>query len=224
MKILFAIPAYRGIKHHPFLDSMEATLKLCAERGHEGHMTILEGSCYLQTARNELVRAFMESECDTLFFLDDDISWPSEAALKLIEMPDEIVAGVYPFRTEEENYPVVIHTDAKHRPIVRPDGCIAAASVATGFLRIKRSAIERLQSFHPQQKYANYTPKGKLKEELYDLFPQGLYNGRWVGEDFAFCRLWAQALGEIWIVPDIDFEHAGSKGNYHRFLMAQPKG
>ena len=224
MKVLFAIPAYRGITHVPFLDSMSATLELCAERGHEAHMTILEGNCYIQVARNDLVKRFIDSECNVLFFLDDDISWQAEDALRLIEMQDEIVAGVYPFRTEAENYPVVVRTNDNHTPIVRDDGCILGLSVPTGFLRITRSAIEKLQSAYPDKKYANYKDDGTLREEVYDLFPQGVYNGRWVGEDYAFCRLWSEINGEIWIVPDIDFNHAGHDGNLHNYFMRQPGG
>jgi hypothetical protein len=226
MKVFFAIPAYRGIQCVQFTESMEATLKLCQERGHEFVMSIMEGCCYIQVARNELVKRFLQTDCDTLFFLDDDISWPAQAAIDLIEMDDEVVAGVYPFKTEEDNYPVVVHTDGNHYPIVRGDGCIQAYSVPTGFLAIKRSTIEKMIAYYPEQKYSNFTPEGELQEEIYDLFPQGVHNGRWVGEDYAFCRLWADIGGEIWVKPDIDFIHHGKrafKGNYHQFLMRQPK-
>lgn len=227
MIVHFAIPAYRGIQCHAMLDSLEATLKACEARGHTAHMAMATGNCYIQTARNNLVKQFMDSEADTLFFLDDDVSWTPEDALRMIEMPDEIVAGVYPYKTEKEDYPVVIDTDSNYFPITRKDGCIKGSLVATGFLRIKRSAIEQLISKYPQSKYSNYKDN-QWAEDVYDLFPQGVKNGRWVGEDFAFCQLWNAIGGEIWIVPDMTITHHNGKasfaGNYHEYLTRQPGG
>jgi len=198
-------------------------------------LSVLQGSCYVQTARNELVKAFLDSDCDSIFFLDDDISWHREDALKFLEMDDDIVAGVYPYKTKEEGYPVVIHTYDDGRPVIRRDGCIKGALVPGGFIRIKRQAIEKMVEAYPALKYSK--PVDFDAVELVDLFPQGVKNGRWVGEDYAFCELWTALGGEIIVVPDIDFIHHGEvtnpeglpvmtefKGNYHRFLLRQPGG
>lgn len=223
MHIFFATPSYNGIKYVPFLDSLQATIEACKEKGWETTFSIHKGNCYVQVARNSLVREFLESGADVLFFLDDDISWPHEKVVDLAEMEDEVVAGVYPMKTSRPDFPVVIHADPRGYPYVRADGCLSATSVPTGFLSIKRSVIEKLISAYPQQRYVEYDRNGKEIGEFYDLFPQGVYDGRWVGEDYAFCRLWTGIMGQIWVVPDIDFTHAGYEGNYHRFLMAQPK-
>jgi predicted O-methyltransferase YrrM len=226
MKIYFGIPSYGGVKSLPFLDSLDATLKLCKERGHEYVMGILSGCCYVQVARNEIIKSFRDTDADILFFLDDDMSWTAEDALQLIEMPDEIVAAAYRYKTENEDYPIVIKTDQNDRAIVREDGCIAAAFVPTGFLRIKRSAIEKLCASYPEQAYFK-TKEGIRHKGYFDLFPQGLFEGQWTGEDYAFCRLWSRIGGEIWVMPDIDISHHGTKefkGNYHKFLLRQPGG
>lgn len=225
--VMFAIPAYRGIQCIPFTHSMEETLVLCEANGWDTTMLILEGNCYIQLARNDCVDKFMESDCDSLFFLDDDISWNAEDVLKLLNMKDEIVAGIYPYKTEHEGYPVVIRTDENHYPIVREDGCIRGYCVPTGFLRIKRSAIKKLMDGYPDHAYQNLQQNGELSHKVWDLFPQGRCNGRWVGEDFAFCNLWTGIDGDIWIVPDIILTHHGKHhtmtGNYHEFLKRQPR-
>ena len=223
MHIFFATPSYNGITHSPFLDSFQATIEACKEKGWDTTFSIRKGNCYVQVARNSLIKEFLDSGADVLFFLDDDISWPPGKAIELIEMRDEIVAGVYPMKAPQPDFPVVIHTDARGYPYVRSDGCISATSVPTGFLCIKRSVIKKLADAYPQQRYVEYDRGGEEIGEFYDLFPQGVYDGRWVGEDYAFCRLWTRIMGQIWVVPDIDFTHAGYEGNYHRFLMAQPK-
>ena len=55
--------------------------------------------------------------------------------------------------------------------------------------------------------------------EMYDLFPQGVHGGRWVGEDFAFCRLWREIGGEMWVQCNISFTHAGRHGNFMHYLQ-----
>ena len=222
MKIMFATPTYKGITDPDFLDSLEATVTLCQAKGYETEFALITGCCYVQEARNKLVKQFIDSGADVLFFLDDDISWPAEAAIRLIEMPDDMVAGVYPLKQAVPEFPGVIHTDVSHYPVVRADGCISAAGVPTGFLRIRRNVIERMINAYPDQKYTDYKD-GASTETLHDLFPQGVRNGRWVGEDYAFCQLWKAIYGEIWIIPDIDFTHAGFRGNYHQFLLSQPR-
>jgi hypothetical protein len=228
VKVFFAVPRYSGLKCVPFIDSLAATIKLVADRGHEGQLAIQRGCCYVQVARNELVKQFMDSGFDCLFFLDDDLSWDAEDALRLIEMPDELVAGVYPKKSETDDYPIVIRCDKDDRAIVREDGCIAAPFLPTGFMRIQRSVIEKLQDHYIGQKYEK--PDGT---PMFDLFPQGVRGGRWWGEDFAFCKLWLDIGGTAWIVPNMTFSHHGSDadgkpktwtGSYHDFLMRQPGG
>lgn len=227
MKVLFGVPAYKGISSIKFLDSLEGTIKLCQESNIDTMFHMIEGNCYIQAARNDIVKYFMITDCDSLFFLDDDIAWNPENVLELIRMDDEIVAGVYPLKAKVEGYPVVIHTDKDGIPNKREDGGIFAAGLPTGFMRVNRSAIEKLIKAYPQQRYSNYDENGELKEDAYDLFPQGVHNGRWVGEDFAFCRLWTDIGGELIVVPDINFEHGVQnpvKGNYHEFLLRQKGG
>lgn len=214
MRVLFATPSYRGITYAPFLDSLEATTALLAEHGHQTEFYLLTGCCYVQTARNQIVKHFLDSDADVLFFLDDDISWPAGAALKLIETPGEVVAGIYPLKSEPLGFPVVIHTTPEDAPVQRADGCVAAAAVPTGFLCIHRSALERMIAAYPGQRYVC-----DESGEMYDLFPQGVHQGRWVGEDFAFCRLWREIGGEMWVQCNISFTHAGRHGNFMRYLQ-----
>lgn len=223
MKVLFATPTYKGLSYGAFLDSLESTVKLCEQRGIETQFTLVTGCCYVQEARNKMIKQFLDSDADQLFFLDDDISWPAEKAIEFIESSDAIIAGIYPLKCDPLQFPVVIHTDANHLPIVRMDGCIAGHSLPTGFMRIKREVIEKLIAAYPAQKYEVYE-EGEKTGEFHDLFPQGVHNGRWVGEDYAFCRLWRDIGGEMWVKPDIDFTHAGFAGNYHNYLLQQPGG
>ena len=217
---------YRGVAHPACVQSLEATLALAVERGHESVIGTCAGCCYIQFARNRLVRDFLQTDADVLFVIDDDVSWNATDALRLIESQEPVIAGVYRLKNDVESYPVVICTDGAHRPVVR-DGIIAAKAVPAGMLRIHRRVIERLVSAYPEKSY--YDLVDGVREEGYcDLFPQGVYGDRWVGEDYAFCRLWTDIGGHIGVLPDMTLgHHAGERnwfGNYHEFLMRQPGG
>lgn len=195
--------------------------------GHESRLEVLAGSCYVQVARNELLHRFMDSGSDVAVFWDDDVSLAGADVLRLVEAPDDVVAACYRYKTEEEDYPVVVRCDDEGVPITRADGCIDAVGVPAGMLAVKRGCIEQMQAGYPQQRYFKREKDGTVIEGLYDLFPQGLKEGQWVGEDFAFCRLWTDLGGKIWVIPDIDTVHHAWKafaGNYHRFLLRQPGG
>lgn len=245
MKIFFAVPSYAGLmdaqgkpRCPQFMLSLVQTIELCEKRGYEVvpmEKSLLMGCAYLQVARNELVKAFMETDADIFFFVDDDVSWSPEDALRMIEMEDEFVAGIYPYKTEREDYPVVIFVEEDGRPRVREDGCIYGCQVPTGFMRLKRSVLESMCKGYKERSYFKNCDGSRL-DGFIDLFPQGLEAGQWIGEDYAFCRLWLRAglhrkedkKNEIIVVPDVNLSHWSGekefKGNYHRFLMRQPGG
>lgn len=227
--VFFAVPFYRNPRCAPFVSSLVGAIKLFKAHGYETHSGVVTRDSFVQRARNRLVKQFMDSGCDILFFLDDDMSWKPEDALKLIQMPDEVIAGTYRQKIEPHVtvYPDCMILDNKGYPMVRKDGCIKAWGIPLGFAKISRSAIEKLIENYPEQKY-----QGKKDDTVcdihYDLFPQGVYKKRWYGEDYSFCRLWRNIGGKIWVMPDIDITHyslrAAYPGNFHKYLMALPGG
>lgn len=220
MKIIFATPAYRGVQCGPFLDSLEATVTLCMACGYETEFIQLAGSPYVQTARNTLLMQAYNKGADKVFFLDDDISWKPLDAIRLIESGYDVVAGLYRFKQDEVNYPVVLYTDDNGQACYREDGSLAAARVPTGFLCIDRKVIAQLIEAYPQQRYID----GADEVVLYDLFPQGIRDGQWVGEDYAFCDLCTDIGIKIFVVPDIDLCHYSSTtrydGNFLKWLQS----
>jgi hypothetical protein len=83
----------------------------------------------------------------------------------------------------------------------------------TGFMRIQRRVFEGIEA-------QEYNVFGETVKEYFGCGPK---NGSFIGEDVTFCLNAMQAGFELWIQPDIDFTHTGSKvfnGNLHRHLGA----
>ena len=143
--VLFATPS---LDHRVCMDffcsSLETQRLLMAAGIGQGYIQI-GGDCYLAKVRNKLVAQFLaHADATDLFFLDDDIGWQPEKVIEFLSRPEEVVAGIYPKKSDDLDFPVELEADAETGQLIERDGMVRASAVPTGFLRIKRAAIERL--------------------------------------------------------------------------------
>ena len=201
MKVIFGIPTHSGLVHSRCILGLFATQSLLHHKGIEYDVIFLTECTYLPVARNTIVAMFMEDKDATdLFFIDSDVGFGPEAVVKLLERPEEIVAGIYPLKRDEGGFPVAIKR-IDGIP-VEHNGLIEADALPTGFMRIKRSAIETLQERYPELKYEPniVNVAGTDVKEVYDLFNMGaLGSSKWTTEDFAFCERWTEIGGQLWV-------------------------
>ena len=206
----------------PYLDAMEASIPLIREAGWDEASVYEIGCPYISAARAKLTRRALDAKADVIVYLDHDLSWAPWDLLTLLETEGDVIAGTYRFKKQDEAYMGTLTTNGDYRPIVRDDGCLKADWVPAGFLKVTEKAINRFMEAYPELVYGpRYNPS-------IDLFNHGAYKGLWYGEDYAFSRNWANAGGEIWIVPDLTITHHNGvqafPGNFHHFLMKQPGG
>lgn len=220
MKVVFCIPTITR-PYDVCLNSLRASVPLIEAAGWEHGVVSEIGNPYISAARSYMLRKALDAGADVIVFIDHDLSWEPEDMLKLIETEDDVVAGLYRFKEDTEHYMGVID-DIDGKIQVRKDGCIKAARVPAGFLKITKGAVNKFMTAYPDLCYG---PKFNLS---IDLFNHGAHNGAWWGEDYSFSRNWINCGGEIWVVPNLDLDHHSItdtyKGNYHQFLMAQPGG
>lgn len=231
MHVFFATPSFAG-PAKPYLESLDRTVAALHARGDAVSAEMVGGDCYVQRARNTLVAHFLRTDATHLFFLDDDLDWPAEAVLKLIDAGLPVTFGAYPMKDDKgEDYPVVLNVDLHtYQPLGRADGWLSASGAPAGFLCVTREAILHLRDMYPERAFDDWDrATGAEKGRAWDLFPQGVNHGRWWGEDYGFCNLWTFIGGMIWCWPDIDFGHTDRRtgkryvGNYDRYLRSLPK-
>lgn len=220
MKVVFCTPSLAG-PTAPYISALEQSIPLITGAGWEEGYAQEIGCAYISAARANMTRKALDAGADVIIYLDYDLSWDPPNLLRLLETPGDVVAGTYRFKHEPEEYMAQIHSDYTGRPLCRGDGCISTARVAAGFLKVTRQAVERFAAAYPHLVY------GPAENPSIDLFNHGAHKGVWWGEDYAFCRNWTEAGGDIWIVPDLNItHHAGERafpGNYHEFLLRQPQ-
>lgn len=204
-----------------YVESMVASVPALEAAGIDHGLTFTVGNPYISGARAEMLRKAMDAEADVIVFLDHDLEWRPQDLVTLIETPGDVVAGLYRFKKDDEEYMGAWDCDAEGRPNLR-GGCIVGTRIPAGFMKITREGVERFMRAYPGLCY------GPEDAQAVDLFNHGAHNGTWWGEDYAFSRNWTECGGEILIVPDLDLTHhtaeAAFAGNLHRFLMSQPGG
>jgi hypothetical protein len=220
VKVCFATPSLAG-PHPAYLQAMKDTIPAIKAAGWDECYVQEIGCPYISHARATMTRKALDTDADVIVYLDSDMSWTPAAMLNFLSVDEPVVSGLYRFKKPEEVYMGVLKTKGDDTPVVR-NHLILAEWVPGGFLKVTREAISRIGRAHPELLY------GDPMRPHIDLFNHGAHNGVWYGEDYAFSRRW-NAIGQIWIAPDLDIDHHGSdgtvyKGNFHQFMLRQPGG
>lgn len=212
MFCLFATPCLSHQVHLDHFASFVGTHDLLVEKGIPHQATHIGGMAFIDHARNILCHRFLHEfpHATDLFFLDDDIGWPPEAVLRLLEHDVDIVAGAYPWKQDELGFPVSMIADKETGRLIERNGLIKASHVPAGFLRMRRSVVERMAEGQPKYPWRDLNGH---TEFIANIFRTGYHEatGERAGEDVDFCWRWADMGGEMWIDPDINFSHNGRK-------------
>lgn len=211
-----AIPTHSGDIRAESAQSLVNTSAMLLQNGVAYSLSFLIGDALVHDARNRLVAQFMSSAATDLLFIDADIAWNAEDALRLIMSPHDVIGGVYRRKVDHE----IIFNQAGMKPT--GTNLIELDYIGTGFLKISRKAIEKLQKMHADKKYMG--PDGL---ECYGLFEAPIENGKITGEDALFCRRWRAAGGKVFCDPNMTLHHIGAKaysGNFGQMIAQAQKG
>lgn len=203
-KIFLAVPVYD--RAHPHLAyNLVATDREFAEAGLSLDLQIIQAHCHVDDMRNMFVRDFLESDATDLVFIDADVSWKPRDLIKLCSYDRDVVAGIYPYKSDNGDFPCnLIPGDIWSDN----EGLIEVAGVPTGFLRIRRAALEKLAAAAPQ--YLN-APTEFNRRRIAIIFERTLEGGTRFSGDYAFCRKWRALGGKVFIDPSMYFGHFGDK-------------
>jgi hypothetical protein len=203
----FSTPALSHWVTLEYLMSALRTEKLLIEHGISHEWSNRPGDPFIAKARSSAACEFLKTDGTDLFFLDDDIGWPAEKVLEFINRPEPVIAGVYPHKMEELSFPCSLEADGDH--LVEENGLFRAVLAPTGFMRIKREVLERLYDASPPYRE---TEADGITYERRAIFNSGVgVDGNYWGEDYAFCNACRAADIPVWIDPNINFFHRGTR-------------
>ncbi len=231
--ILIGTPCYGGLVNHAYMESVLKMVAYGATRGILFSLGLLAHDSLVPRARNTLMAKFLDTPNLThLFFIDADICFPAEALGRMLDMDQDIVAGMYPLKVI--HWPQVAERASTMPPQAmaqaglnyvgipckddakeEKDGFVTGDYAGTGFMLIKREAAQKMAAAYPETKYKQaqtYPPPKTQSQNLYNLFdcivdPD---TGTYLSEDFTFCRRWRQLGGKIWLDTQTKLSHIGS--------------
>jgi len=219
-EVFIATPSYDEWVSLEYSQSLFETGVHLTHAGIGVHYCLLPGNPFLDMARNNLVAMFLESTATDLLFIDADVGWDPLMVRRVLAHPQEIVGGLVPKRDAKvspdgEN---IYHQNALTGKIsegyFNPDGgrfsyLFEAKEIPTAFLRIKRSAFDRLKANGVGTELLPWFKIGSKKQDF--------------GEDIYFCRRWAETGESMWVDADMTFTHRGGrvwKGNFFDHCVA----
>ena len=99
-KIFIGTPCYGGMITADYFKSCLQLTAVAASKKVELQFGTIGNESLITRARNTLVQLFMDDEQYThLLFIDADISFSPESVMRMIDLDEEIVTGVYPRKT-----------------------------------------------------------------------------------------------------------------------------
>jgi len=208
-KIHFMTPCYGGqITEVCFSSYLQWTI-LALQNNLDFQIDTLSNESNVNRARNSCAAKFLAGDATHLMFVDADIQFNAADIVKLAAHDKDIVGGIYPQKTLPPK--MVINTLNNART---EGNLIEVGTLGTGFMLIKRTVFEQMIE-------AGATPYGDdigLSEvennNQYDFFNCTIdSNGRYLTEDWSFCRKWRQIGGVIWADTTVALAHVG----YYRF-------
>ncbi len=173
-------------------------------------------------SRNNLAAAFLESDCDVIFFLDNDIIIEPrhfDRIIKRFTMPlapvtlEEtlsgstaqtigIVCALYPKKQ------AVLDWVVNYLPGEQPDaeGYMRVKHAGTGAMAISRAMLQDFIKKNPKIEYRGDPAPDAVR---WDLFPMHAEDGRYDSEDWKFCNRARDAGWEVWVDTRSQLRHVG---------------
>lgn len=231
-------PSHDGKFFQNYVVSLMHFIGLANQTGMPMQLCLQQGESLVTRARNNCVANFLSHpEWTHLFWIDADIGFSSEAAIRLLLSDYDIACGVYPLKREEWPAEGLVAGTTRQQfeatytrytantdvmpggtanvvdLIVQPDGFMRVTEAPTGFMVIKRRVFERLIESYPEMRYVpdslGVADEGR-HYRFFDVMVDPVTR-RYLSEDYGFCRLWS-GLGEsIYIDANSNLTHQGGK-------------
>jgi hypothetical protein len=188
-----------------------------------------DGDALITRARASLISQFLDDPGAThLLFVDADIGFEPEQVMRLIQCGADMCAAIYPIKLIDWDKVRATIETARPNPaaaalhyvfevddpgaVTANAGFVKVRYAGTGFLMIRRAALERMCERYPQLQYKrdHSLDAATASDKRFALFECMIAeDGTYLSEDFAFCKRWTDMGGEIWADLNSKLTHVG---------------
>jgi cellulose synthase/poly-beta-1,6-N-acetylglucosamine synthase-like glycosyltransferase len=197
-------------------------------KGYQILLDTTENESLITRARCISIARFLyKSDAEYFVFIDADIHFSPESLLRLVESGHEVSVACYPKKVimwdqaekevlqngtkPLERVSSSLVTNFKHAKSALVDGFTEVLDGPTGFMCIRRSAIEKMYKAYPELMCKNDHQNKDLENycAIFDCMIDPV-NRRYLSEDYAFCRRWQQIGGQIFADVTTVLGHIGN--------------
>ena len=197
--IYIGIATYSGEIHHSTVGGLFNVAYGMGKSRTPVCLDVIPHDCFIDHARELMAHRFLSiPDATDMVMIDADVGFGYDDFELLMKVDADVVSGVYPYKEDEEHYPVTTQ-----QPIEKRGRLVTMVYGPAGFMRIKRKVLEKLALTVP--KYTD-NEHGLLSE----FFPITKGHVRH-GEDAGFCRLATAAGFKVVAVEGMELQHTGSK-------------
>ena len=229
-KVFVATPCYVGQVHVKYMESVMALQHLLLTNGIGFEFFNIPFDSLIPRARNASVTRFMASNDAThLLFIDADIQFHPLSVVKMLKESKDVICGCYPkksvdFEAIKNNYSKtsnqveLIQSAVRYAYNFKPQkthkvdrGVVEVLDAPTGFMMIKKQVIRDMIKHYAHTEYRNDVKAYQVNEDdrFFDLFQSQVFDGRYLSEDYGFCRLWQKMNGQIFADLTVKLNHIG---------------
>lgn len=245
--IFLATPVHSDCSIH-YAQSLLTLQQECFKKGVMISFCLLKSSLVTQGRNLCVSNMFNEKTKYThFFFVDSDIEFDPETLFELLNADKDVIAAPYPMKTID--WPKIEKRMKRHdisdydklsklgflwpvkledRDQIEVKNNVAEVThVPTGCTLFKRSVFETMMDKYPHLKISQPTiinGKETDRDYFYNFFDtyHDPDNKRYYGEDFGFCKRWAEIGGKSHILINQQITHVGEyryTGKIHDDLM-----
>lgn len=208
VKVFLATPCYGGLALERYVTSVVKLQLLLMRKGIQLFIDTTENESLVHRARNVSLGRFMQkTDADLLFFVDADVEFDAESALRLIESTQvyDIACACYPkkviqykqaadaVRSGDERpmsmlaSSLVVNIGAQRRSV--ENGFIEVLDAPTGFLCVHRRVFEKLEKDMPEL-WCQNDHQNRDFDSYHAAFDTMIdpETKRYLSEDYAFSR------------------------------------
>ncbi len=231
MHVLIATPCFGAMVHQTYMLSILRLMAspLCGQVRFT--LDMLGHDSLITRSRNTLVARFLaQAEATHLLFVDADIGFEPEQLARMLAFDEPVVAGMYPLKVlhwagagarlrHGEPAPAApllyVGEPCQGVEAERRGEFITARHAGTGFMLLRRDALEAMVRGYPETRYGGidaYSPGSGEAGPHYALFdcmvaPE---TGQYISEDWTFCRRWRALGGKVWLDTLGSLTHVGA--------------
>lgn len=211
--VLIAMPCYGGMVSDKTAKGLFNLGKDLRTSGIDHGLLTISNESLVTKARSRIANFFMNNtEYEKILFIDADVGFISEDAIKLILEDKDIVCGAYPMKGIPLQYNYNISS-----PPVAENSLVQIENIGFGFCCIRRKVFQDIQDFYAEElKYypainnSSYPPTEKEYHNSYHYFLELKKDMKFLPEDFSFFERASNVGYKSWLNTNIRLSHVGS--------------